>query len=99
LSGSGPAYFFYFTECLIQAAVKEGISEEVAKRLAAQTFFGAGKLLIESEDSVDVLREKVTSKGGTTFAALESMRSDDFATLIHRAFQAAQTRSKELGKG
>ncbi|NLN94539.1 MAG: pyrroline-5-carboxylate reductase [Candidatus Hydrogenedens sp.] len=97
LSGSGPAYFFYMTECLIEAAVNRGVPEEVAARLAAQTLFGAGKLLVESGEGPDLLRERVTSKGGTTFAALESMREADFAAVIHNAFEAAEKRSRELG--
>lgn len=97
LSGSGPAYFFYMTECLAQAAVNRGMPEEVAARLAAQTLYGAGKLLVESTDGPDVLRERVTSKGGTTFAALESMAAADFAGLVQDAFDAAEKRSRELG--
>ncbi|HNZ47685.1 MAG TPA: pyrroline-5-carboxylate reductase [Candidatus Hydrogenedentes bacterium] len=97
LSGSGPAYFFYLTECLINAAVRRGIPESTAAHLAAQTLYGAGKLLIESGESPATLREKVTSKGGTTFAALERMRGRDLEGLVQEAFDAAEKRSRELG--
>ncbi|MCX7766603.1 MAG: pyrroline-5-carboxylate reductase, partial [Candidatus Sumerlaeia bacterium] len=71
LSGSGPAYFFYLVECLIEAGKKAGLTEDVAEKLARQTAFGAGKLMIESTDTPQTLRLKVTSPGGTTAAALE----------------------------
>lgn len=98
LSGSGPAYFFYMTECLAQAAIAEGLDAETAARLAAQTLFGAGKLLVESGESPSTLRERVTSKGGTTQAALEQFRADGFAEGVKRAVQAAAARSRELGR-
>ena len=97
LSGSGPAYFFYMTECLIKAAVAEGLSEEAATRLATQTMLGAGKLLSESEDTAAVLREKVTSKGGTTEAALKQFAADGFEKVIQAGVSAAAARSRELG--
>ncbi len=98
LSGSGPAYFFYLVECLVAAAVAEGLPEETAQRLAGQTLLGAGQLLVSSGKRPDVLREQVTSKGGTTFAALESFRSADFAGIVRNAYHAAAERSRELGK-
>ncbi|HDP34217.1 MAG TPA: pyrroline-5-carboxylate reductase, partial [Candidatus Hydrogenedentes bacterium] len=98
LSGSGPAYFFYLTECLVAAAVAENLPEEVALRLAGQTLMGAGKLLVSSGKRPDVLREQVTSKGGTTFAALEVLRDADFDTIVRNAYHAAAERSRELGK-
>ncbi len=97
LSGSGPAYFFYLVECLVKAAVKEGLDEAVATRLAVQTAFGAGKLLAESGESASTLREKVTSKGGTTFAALESFRADNLESVVVAAVHAASERARELG--
>lgn len=98
LSGSGPAYYFYLTECLSDAARAEGLPETLAEKLAAQTFYGSGKLLLESGLSAADLREKVTSKGGTTFAALEKMRSRDFREIIHEAIIAAAARSRALGQ-
>jgi len=98
LSGSGPAYFFYLTECLVKAAVAEGLPEALAERLAGQTLTGAGQLLAASGKTPAVLREQVTSKGGTTFAALEAFRAHDLEGVVRAAVQAAATRSRELGK-
>lgn len=98
LSGSGPAYFFYLAECMIKAAVEEGLSEDLAGRLAAQTLMGAGKLLVSTGVPPARLREQVTSKGGTTFAALEAMRAHEFEAIIQAAVHAAAERSRELGK-
>lgn len=97
LSGSGPAYFFYLTECLVAAAVDEGLDADAAHRLAAQTLLGAGQLLVTTGRPPDVLREQVTSMGGVTFAALESLRQDRFADQVARAYRAAVKRSTELG--
>lgn len=98
LSGSGPAYFFYFVECLIAAASGLGLSEEQARRLAIQTALGAGRMLTEAGESPATLRERVTSKGGTTFAALESLRGNDFQGIVRSALEAAAARSRELGQ-
>ncbi|MBI3229466.1 MAG: pyrroline-5-carboxylate reductase, partial [Burkholderiales bacterium] len=73
VSGSGPAYVFYFIEAMQEAAQKMGLTPEQGTRLALATFSGAAELAATSSDTVDVLRAKVTSKGGTTFAALSSM--------------------------
>lgn len=97
LSGSGPAYFFYMVECLVRAAVAEGMPEEQAARLAAQTLFGAGRLLVESHESAEDLRAKVTSKGGTTEAAIARFRAEGFEQVIRAGYQAAAARSRELG--
>ncbi|MBP8130481.1 MAG: pyrroline-5-carboxylate reductase [Candidatus Hydrogenedentes bacterium] len=97
LSGSGPAYFFYMVECLVNAAVNEGLREEQATRLAAQTLMGAGKLLIQSGEAASALRERVTSKGGTTEAALRCLREDRFSDMLGKAVRAAAARSRELG--
>lgn len=97
LSGSGPAYFFLIVECLVDAAKAEGLSESAAVHLAAQTCFGAGKLLISSEDDAATLRARVTSKGGTTHAAIEQFKADDLPAIIRRAVAAAAARSRELG--
>lgn len=98
LSGSGPAYFFYLVECLSEAAIREGLSAEQAQRLAAQTLLGAGRLLTESGEPANVLREKVTSKGGTTAAALDAFRARAFAETVQAAVSAAAARSRELGR-
>jgi pyrroline-5-carboxylate reductase len=97
LSGSGPAYFFYLTECLVKAAVAEGLNEDTAARLAAQTLLGAGKLLTESGEPAAALREKVTSKGGTTEAALCAFASRDFEGVVSAGVAAAAARSRKLG--
>ncbi|MEX2016604.1 MAG: pyrroline-5-carboxylate reductase, partial [Candidatus Hydrogenedentales bacterium] len=98
ISGSGPAYFFYLAECLAKAGEKEGLSTAQANRLAAATLAGAGKLLQESSESPAELRERVTSPGGTTFAALEMFRALDFEGAVNTAVAAAAARSRELGK-
>lgn len=98
LSGSGPAYFLYMTECLIESAVKEGLDRDTAQRLAAHTVLGAGQLLVSTGKPPDVLREQVTSKGGTTFAALETLRAYNFVDIMAAAYQGAVMRSRELGR-
>jgi pyrroline-5-carboxylate reductase len=99
LSGSGPAYFFRFVEALIEAGVQIGFSYDTAYELALQTMTGAGKLMRESGKSPAELREMVTSKGGTTAAALEVFKNGKFADLVSRAVKAAYDRSVELGGG
>ena len=98
VSGSGPAYVFYFIEACEEAAKQLGLSEEVARKLALQTFSGAVKLAASSPDSVAVLRARVTSKGGTTEAALASMDADQIKEAIIRAIDAANGRGRELGR-
>jgi pyrroline-5-carboxylate reductase len=98
LSGSGPAYFFHVVECLVEAATAQGLTEEQATRLAGQTLLGAGRLLAESGESASVLRERVTSKGGTTEAALKTFREKGLAQVIAAGVTAAADRSRELGK-
>jgi pyrroline-5-carboxylate reductase len=98
LSGSGPAYFFYMIECLVKAAAAHGIDAEQAARLATQTMLGSARMLQETHEPPDVLRERVTSKGGTTFAALEAFRAGHFESLIAAGVRAAVDRAKELGK-
>ena len=97
LSGSGPAYVFYFVEAMMAAAQAMGLSAEQGKRLALATFDGATALAAASSEPPEVLRERVTSKGGTTYAALQSMRGDAVAEAITRAVRAAQQRAAELG--
>ncbi|MBI3119926.1 MAG: pyrroline-5-carboxylate reductase, partial [Candidatus Hydrogenedentes bacterium] len=98
VSGSGPAYFFYMVECLVKAGVSEGLPEEVATRLATQTLVGAGMLIHATGEPASVLRAKVTSKGGTTEAALRQMQDDKFEDVVRAAVAAAAARSRELGR-
>jgi pyrroline-5-carboxylate reductase len=97
ISGSGPAYVFYFIEALQAAGEKLGLAAETARTLALQTLVGAATLAIRSDESAAVLRERVTSKGGTTEAALQSMAKDALPVIIERATQAAALRGGELG--
>ena len=98
LSGSGPAYVFYFLEAMRDAGARMGLAPEVAYRLAVGTFVGAATLAQRSEDPPQVLRERVTSKGGTTYAAITSMEASDMKALFEKALVAAQTRAGELGR-
>ena len=98
LSGSGPAYYFYLVECFVNAAVALGLGEPEATRLAGQTLLGAGKLLSESGEPAAVLRERVTSKGGTTAAALDVLKENRWPEIAAAALQAAARRSQELGQ-
>lgn len=97
VSGSGPAYVFYFIEALQQAGMELGLSEAQAKTLALATFTGASQLAAQSAEPIQILRERVTSKGGTTFAALTSMNDSAISMAIIRAVKAAAQRGKELG--
>lgn len=97
VSGSGPAYVFYFLEAMEQAAVELGLSPADGLLLAKATFDGATELARRSEEPVAVLRERVTSKGGTTYAALSSMEHAGVKASIVAALKAAAARSKELG--
>ena len=98
LSGSGPAYFFFFVEAMMAAAVDMGLSAEQGRRLALATCAGAAALGLASDESPATLRERVTSKGGTTYAAVTSLQADAVDTAIRRAVLAAQQRAAELGK-
>jgi pyrroline-5-carboxylate reductase len=97
VSGSGPAYVFYFIEAMQQAACELGFSNEDARRLVLDTFFGATKLASASDESVGELRKRVTSKGGTTERALISMEANDVKRHIVAAMHAAAARSREMG--
>lgn len=98
LSGSGPAYFFFFVEAMMAAAVDLGLSAEQGRQLALATCAGAAELGLRSPESPTTLRERVTSKGGTTHAAITSMQADGVDAAIHRAVLAAQRRAAELGR-
>lgn len=97
LSGSGPAYVFYFLEAMEEAGRKMGLSEEASRKMSLQTFIGAAKLAQSSEDSSQVLRQKVTSKGGTTERAINTMEQSEIKKQFILAILAAEQRSKELG--
>lgn len=97
VSGSGPAYVFYFIEAMQQAALEMGLTAEQGTQLAIATFTGAAQLAAQSDEPVSVLRERVTSKGGTTYAALTSMEASGVKAAIVTALKAAAARGKELG--
>lgn len=98
LSGSGPAYFFFVVEAMMQAAQALGLSAEQGRQLALATCAGAAALALQSEDSPTQLREKVTSKGGTTHAAISSLQADGVDAALRRAVLAAAQRARELGE-
>jgi pyrroline-5-carboxylate reductase len=98
VSGSGPAYVFYFIEAMQQAAQEMGLTGEQGTQLAIATFVGASQLAAQSAEPVSLLRERVTSKGGTTYAALTSMEADGVKDAIARAIKAAAARGRELGE-
>jgi pyrroline-5-carboxylate reductase len=97
ISGSGPAYVFYFIEALEAAALELGFDLPSARKLALETTLGAARLAANSNDAPAILRERVTSKGGTTEAALRSLENDAVRAAIARAAQAAAARGRELG--
>ena len=100
VSGSGPAYVFHLAECLAAAGVKAGLAPELAQTLARCTVAGSGELLHRSDLGADVLRQNVTSPGGTTFAALQVLMAEKggLAELMREAVAAATRRSRELAK-
>ncbi len=98
VSGSGPAYIFYFMEAMQQAAQEMGLNEEQSRQLTLATFVGGAQLAKQSSEPVSTLRERVTSKGGTTHAALTSMAQSDVKHAIVQAMKAAEGRSRELGE-
>lgn len=98
LSGSGPAYLFMVMEALADGAVRMGLSREVALFLAAQTTLGAARMVLETGLHPAVLKEKVTSPGGTTMAGIHQLESDGLRGTLMSAVKAATERSAELGK-
>lgn len=97
LSGSGPAYVFYFLEAMIKAGMDMGLDREQAHKLAVGTFVGASALAQASDEAPEVLRARVTSKGGTTYAALSSLEQNGVQQHFMRAMHAARSRAGELG--
>jgi pyrroline-5-carboxylate reductase len=97
LSGSGPAYVFYFIEAMVQAGAEMGLSHAQAHQLAVETFVGASALAKASSEPPETLRERVTSKGGTTYAALTAMEQTGVKQQFIHAMHAARQRAAELG--
>lgn len=98
ISGSGPAYVFLFIEALQQAAVELGFSPKQVRQLSIETVLGAAKLASMSEEPASVLRERVTSKGGTTEAALREMAERGLKEAVVAGVKAARARGAELGE-
>ena len=97
VSGSGPAYVFWFIEQLASAGESLGLPADIARKLAVETVLGSAKLAAQSAESPAVLRERVTSKGGTTEAALKAFEEQKLAERFLRAIEAARDRGAELG--
>jgi len=97
LSGSGPAYVFYVIEALMQAGERMGLPAAQARQLTIATVLGAGALARDAQEPPEVLRERVTSKGGTTHAAISALEADGVKAAFVRAVEAAQRRAAELG--
>lgn len=98
LSGSGPAYVFYFMEAMIQQAMEYGFSYKDAKSIVVHTFTGTANLFNKSEDNAKTWIDRVTSKGGTTHAAMETFKKNNVAAQIKECVAAAFNRAQELGK-
>jgi pyrroline-5-carboxylate reductase len=96
MSGSGPAYFYYWTEAMIAAGTALGLTADQASRLAKNTALGAARMMLESPEPPEELRRRVTSPGGTTLAAVTSMNAGHVRDEIVKAVQAAARRSAEL---
>ena len=96
LSGSGPAYVFYFMEAMIKKAIDLGLDEDSARLLCVETVGGAADLLASSNSTPLELRDRVTSKGGTTAAALEKLEENEFLSIIAEAMESAFKRSEDL---
>ncbi len=98
LSGSGPAYVYMVIEALTDGGVKQGIPRPIALRLAAQTVFGAAKLVIETGKHPAILRDEVTTPGGTAIAAVADLESHGLRTMLINAVATATARSRDLSK-
>jgi pyrroline-5-carboxylate reductase len=95
-SGSGPAYYFYVTEAITQAAIELGLSKDVAEVIVNNTFVGSAHLFENSNEKISELRSKVTSPKGTTLAALENLDQNKFKEIWKQALQAAIKRANEI---
>jgi pyrroline-5-carboxylate reductase len=98
LSGSGPAYFFLLAELMMQAATELGLDADAARRLAVATLHGAGSLAHLGDGDLARMRAEVTSKGGTTEAALKVMTAADLRGIVARALDAATRRGREMAE-
>jgi len=98
LSGSGPAYVFFFLEAMVEAGTQMGLSAEQARQLAVATFTGASALAADSAEPLALLRERVTSKGGTTYAALTALETAGVKAQFMAAMESARARAQELGQ-
>lgn len=98
VSGSGPAYFFLLMEAMEKTAVELGLNEDTARLLVQQTALGAAKIALESSESPELLRKRVTSPGGTTQKAIETFQQGEFGDLVSKALNAARDRSIEMSK-
>ncbi len=99
VSGSGPGFLFAYAEAMLQAADEVGLPADLARMLVQQTILGSARLWLQSAEGVDVLRERVTSPGGTTQAGLEALGAHGFGAAIGAAVEAASRRSRELSGG
>ncbi|MEI3601457.1 MULTISPECIES: pyrroline-5-carboxylate reductase [unclassified Oceanobacillus] len=98
ISGSGPAFIYYFVEAMTTAALEAGMDEQTADALITQTIIGAGKMLEQSGEPASVLRENITSVGGTTAAGLETLKANEFEKIIISCIESARNRSIDLGR-
>ncbi len=98
IAGSAPAYYFRIMELMQEIGEEMGISKDIAKLFITQTLFGAGKMALESPRSLSELRSQVTSKGGTTQAALQALEAGGLKDLLHKALFAARHRGLEIGE-
>jgi len=98
VAGSAPAYFFLFMEAMEKQAQVLGFSAEESRMLVQQTALGAAQMVEHNSAAISTLRENVTSKGGTTFAALEQFRADGMEKMVSNAMNAAITRAEEMAK-
>jgi pyrroline-5-carboxylate reductase len=96
LSGSGPAYVYVMIEALSDAGVRVGLPRNIALKLSAQTVYGAGKMVIDQDEHPAVLKDQVTSPGGTTIAGLDALERAGFRSALIEAVKAAAKRSEEL---
>ncbi len=98
LSGSGPAYVYYLVEAMTRAGVDAGLDEQTATSMVAQTLYGAARMLQSSGQSPALLRERVTSPGGTTFAGISALDQHGFSAAVLQAVRSATVRAEQLGR-
>nr|AUN36384.1 pyrroline-5-carboxylate reductase [uncultured bacterium] len=96
LSGSGPAYVYVFIEALSDAGVKMGLSREVSTQLAAQTVLGSAQMVLETKLHPGELKDRVTSPGGTTIAALHALEKGGLRSAVYDAVEASTLKSREM---